>query len=345
MRRRSSRRRRAASIAAGGLLAAAVVQGGAQVQGASVELPGTVRDFHGSFTSTPPFTPETNGHPHFEIYTIPANPLDPSRIPDAFGGPLNVLSQGQAPEPGIVAEQLGLDGKPVWVGGTNPALFATTKTRVNAAGTNLEPNPNDDENRANFDQWFNDTANINVSQALSLTLDDPDGDGVYTYDDQDFFPIDNQLFGNENRANNFHFTFEGHSTFTYQTGQTFTFTGDDDVWVFINGQRVIDLGGLHFALSETVDLDTLGLTAGEVYPFDFFFAERNTNESHFRIDTSIVLGDGVSPPPPPPGPPSPPPPPGGGVIPLPAAAVPGAFMFAALGGAAGVKRWWRRRQR
>jgi fibro-slime domain-containing protein len=303
---------------------------------ASVELGGTVRDFHGSFTSTSPFTPETNGHPHFEIYTIGANPIvDPSRIPAAFGSPLNVLNQGQAAEPGIVAPQIGADRKPVWVGGTNPALVATTKMKVNDAGDNLEINPDDNQNRANFNQWYNDTPNINMSAPLALTLDDPEEDGIFTYDNQAFFPIDNQLFGNENRAHNFHFTFEAHSLFTYETGQAFTFTGDDDVWVFINDQRVIDLGGLHFALSQTVDLDTLGLTPGEEYSFDFFFAERNTDESHFRIETSIALGGGVSPPPPPPPPP--------GVIPLPAGVWAGLTMLGGMGTFAKVRRWGRRR--
>ena len=315
--------RRAAIVVAFGLFVIGIVPAHA----ASVELSGTVRDFHGSFTSTPPFTPETNGHPHFEIVSFGAGPE--FRIPDAYGGIPNVVAQGTAVEPGIVAQQLGPDRKPVWVGGSNPALVATTKMRVNDAGTNLEINPNDDENRANFNQWFNDTADINVSQALGLTLDDPDGDGIFTFDDPDFFPIDDQLFGNEGRAHNFHFTFEGHSSFTYQPGQTFTFTGDDDVWVFINGQQVIDLGGLHVALTATVELDTLGLTEGEEYDFDFFFAERNTNESHFRIDTSIVLGGGVSPPPPPPPP---------GAIPLPAGVWAGLVMLGGTGALSKMRR-------
>src|SRR5687768_8983427 len=101
---RRTSKRRAALMTSGILAAAATMQGASDARGASVELPGTVRDFHGSFTSTSPFTPETNGHPHFEIYSFAANPLvGPNRIPDAFGGPTNVLQQGNAPEPGIVA--------------------------------------------------------------------------------------------------------------------------------------------------------------------------------------------------------------------------------------------------
>ncbi len=317
---------RSAAIAACGLM----LVGSSVASGGSVQLGGTIRDFHGSFTSTPPFTPETNGHPQFEIHTIDAaNPLGPQRIPDGYGGILGVLQQNQAPEPDIVSSQIGANRKPVWVGGSNPALFPTTKLRVNAAGTNLELNPNDNENAANFNQWFNDTPNINQSKAFSLTLDDPDNDGVFTYDNQSFFPIDGQLFGNEGRAHNQHFTFEAHTTFTYQAGQKFTFTGDDDVWVFINDKRVIDLGGLHQALSATADLDTLALTPNQNYALDFFFAERNTFESHFRIETSIALGGEVEPPPPPP--------PSG--IPLPPAVIPGIAMLGGLSGYVRLRRW------
>ena len=329
------RRRR---ISVGWIVLSVLVGTAVCARGASVQLEGTIRDFHGSFTSTSPFTPQTNGHPQFELFTIdPANPLGPSRIPAGYGGILGLNSQISAAEPGIVADTIGSDRKPVWVGGSNSALFATTKTKVNAAGDNLELNTDDAQNAANFNQWFNDTVDVNQSKSFSLTLNDPENDGVFSYDNQSFFPIDNQLFGNEGRAHNQHFTFEAHSKFTFHAGQQFTFTGDDDVWVFINDKLVIDLGGVHKALTGTVSLDDLGLSDGTDYNFDFFFAERNTFESHFHIDTSIsTLGKTEEPPPPPP-----PPPPTG--VPLPAALVPGLRVLGGLGGAAGVKERRRRR--
>jgi len=51
----------------------------------------------------------------------------------------------------------------------------------------------------------------------------------------------------------------------------------------------IDLGGVHGAQSSSVNLDSLGLTVGDMYDFDRFFAERHTTQSNFRIDTSIAL--------------------------------------------------------
>jgi fibro-slime domain-containing protein len=90
---------------------------------------------------------------------------------------------------------------------------------------------------------------------------------------------------------NFHFTFELHLEFVYRGGETFTFTGDDDLWAFFNGQVGIDIGGVHGAESEAINLDAkaaaFGLTKGSKYPLDVFQAERHTSASHFRVDTTL----------------------------------------------------------
>lgn len=151
---------------------------------------------------------------------------------------------------------------------------------------------------ASFDEWYEDVAGVNVEvPGQSITLDNtitPDPT-VFTFSDSSFFPIDGLGFGNQGRSHNFHFTLELHSRFTYQGGEMFSFTGDDDLWVYINDTLAVDLGGVHGAASGSVDLDTLGLLVGETYDFDLFFAERHTSASTFRIDTSIELMNGEVP--------------------------------------------------
>jgi fibro-slime domain-containing protein len=174
-----------------------------------------------------------------------------------------------ADDRGLLQHQLGADRKPVY------APAGRTATTSGAA---------------NFNQWYRDTPGVN--QSLEYTFQFVERDrGVLTFDSQEFFPVDNQLFGNEGQAHNFSFTSELHTDFAYRGGEVFTFAGDDDLWVFINGRLAIDLGGVHPAQTESFDLDaraaSFGLAVGGTYPLDLFQAERHAANSTFRVDTTL----------------------------------------------------------
>ena len=157
------------------------------------------------------------------------------------------------------------------------------------------------ESSASFGTWYRDVMGLNLSKPLTITLVRQD-DGTYVFDDKDdpeysdlggFFPIDDQLLGNSEGTpdHNFHFTYEFRTEFTYDAnaGQTFGFSGDDDVWVFVDGKLAIDLGGVHAVEEQHVDMDRMGLVDGETYSIDFFYAERHRTQSNFRIETNIAL--------------------------------------------------------
>lgn len=248
-------------------------------------LTGVVRDFKGAA--------QAGGHADFEI----------------------TPRGGYAHYMGNVAEYLDADNKPVYQGGgkkvssqwrdaagrpIHPSLFnAQLGDRAGAyTGTADSGGITSGDT---FRQWFRDVPDKNMSAPLSITLKRTEGSNVYIFDDRTdatfagrggFFPIDNSMFGNFSNGKNFHFTYELATEFIYQPGQgqIFTFRGDDDVWVFINGKQVIDIGGIHSAVEQTVALDRLAnLVPNGRNTLHFFFAERHTTQSNFRIETTINL--------------------------------------------------------
>jgi fibro-slime domain-containing protein len=162
--------------------------------------------------------------------------------------------------------------------------------------TNLTPIPPATEFTSTIRYDGNKTVAYNTAFQDSVIKDfltfTHTGGGVYTYVNNEFFPIDNRGFGNEGRAHNYSFTMELNWEFTKVPGQKFTFEGDDDVWVFIDGKRVIDLGGIHEAARDFFELDSialkLGLQNGKKYTIDVFYAERHTTASDIIITSNII---------------------------------------------------------
>lgn len=254
----------------------------------SITLNGVCRDFR--------WASQSGGHADFEY----------------------VPTSGYAHYVGIVQDLLDVDGKPVFAGAGRKvsvqAKDAAGRQRMPIAKAYLQARSGDTNgtvaastggavhDAARLAQWYRDVAGVNVSKSIPMTLVRQPNTNMYTFNDKTdptysalggFFPINGALYGNSpSQGKNFGFTYELSTMFTFKrgTGQVFTFTGDDDVWVFVNGKLVVDIGGVHGAANQTIDLDRmLELVDGQDYPLTLFFAERHTTQSNVRIDTTITL--------------------------------------------------------
>ena len=116
------------------------------------------------------------------------------------------------------------------------------------------------------------------------------------------------------------FTTEIHTTIQYRGNvATLEFSGDDDVWVYLNNRLFVDVGGMHSKITRSNSINvetcdngqkcdkTYGLYDGGIYDLKLFHAERARTASNFKLtltgfvptaknvssDFKSVCGDGI----------------------------------------------------
>ncbi len=147
-----------------------------------------------------------------------------------------------------------------------------------------------------FEHWYRNT-NLNDTYLRTLTLELTTGN-TYQYETDRFFPVDgvgdtfpcadNPYASWGCKGDNYWFTSEIRYLFRHDPSESriLYFRGDDDVWVFVNGQLAVDLGGTHEPREGSVAISAardFGMEAGRLYEIVVFHAERHPVDSNYLL--------------------------------------------------------------
>ena len=156
-----------------------------------------------------------------------------------------------------------------------------------------------DTEKKTINYYFDSSKEISYTSNGTLENIDSDESSV------GFFPLDHltsELHSDQNEENpqnhNYHFGMKVDGDFIYKKGakQFFEFSGDD-VYVFINGELAIDLGGAHKERVQCLDIEQYavnhGIKNGEKCHFQMFYLERHTTASNCKIQTNLNIGKRV----------------------------------------------------
>ncbi len=157
---------------------------------------------------------------------------------------------------GMIKPGLGADRLPIPAFTDSEASWNALHDALSANVTGHDPVAETD----NFYRWFHEVPTRSKRIDGRTVTFNRAGKRTYVYGGQDIYPLDDvagldeadvKLKDWRGQLHNFGFT--AHLGFAIKVAasgdELFQFSGDDDVWVFLNDQLVLDIGGLHGPIS------------------------------------------------------------------------------------------------
>ncbi len=200
----------------------------------------------------------------------------------------------------------------------NPAFLEygriqeTVKSKL---GSNGKPELNKQTStNSELNSWYMPNPNASTCKQRVIEVKDVlefthTGNGVYRFDNPLFFPLDGKglnapggpegrLSGHDGAFHNFGFTMELSGTFVYKESEmknkVLNFASDDDLFIYVNKELVVDIGGIHHAEYNRTSLpfysvvEKLNLKDGQECTIHIFYAERHQTEASLTLEIPFL---------------------------------------------------------